>query len=145
MTKVDLYLIPGNGLQDQVQFCCRLIDKAVQHGNRIHVQTREAFQSEALNEALWSFRADAFIPHCIGQADSDDVPVTIDLVSLQKDKTQSRDVLILLDAPPPSNLLDFKRLCIVVPNDKDALQAARSHYKQLAQQKLNVNTHDLRK
>jgi len=145
MTKIDLYLIQGDGFSDQVQFCCRLIEKARQHDNTVHVQTREAYQSEAINESLWAFRPESFIPHLIGQSSHPHYSVTIDVHSLNNSAAKNRDLLILIDSPLPSSIQDFKRLCLIVPNQQDALKQARQHYRQLASDGLNVHTHDLRK
>lgn len=145
MDKADLYLLPSNSFADQIQFCCRLVEKALSHAHAMHIQTEEPIQNEALNDALWSFKASSFLPHAVGQNQHQEYPITIDTLSLSANNEGHRDLLILLNTNLPSNYSDFERLSILVINQEDKIQSARSLYKQLKSAGTDVNIHDLRK
>lgn len=145
MKKADLYLIAGEGFSDLIQFCCRLTEKALAQGHKIHIQTEEAYQNEALNDALWSFKAESFLPHAVGQHEYQSHPITIDTLSISTNNEGHRDLLILLGANLPANFNDFKRMSILIPNNTDKIEIARKIYKQLKKTGLEVNIHDLRK
>lgn len=111
----------------------------------MHIQTEEPIQNEALNDALWSFKASSFLPHAVGQNQHQEYPITIDTLSLSANNEGHRDLLILLNTNLPSNYSDFERLSILVINQEDKIQSARSLYKQLKSAGTDVNIHDLRK
>ena len=74
MTRVDFYQIETD--EPTLQFACRLIEKIYLLGHKAHIHTVDADQSQALDVMLWSFRADAFIPHCLHSA-GEDTPIKI--------------------------------------------------------------------
>jgi DNA polymerase-3 subunit chi len=63
-TRVDFYLLSAAASQDAVlSFACRLVDKALQLGHRVYVYTASAEQTARLDDLLWTFRQDSFVPH----------------------------------------------------------------------------------
>jgi len=44
-------------------FACRLAEKACQLGHRVHLLTASDAETQRLDELLWSFRAESFLPH----------------------------------------------------------------------------------
>ena len=61
MTRIDFYQIAG----DERTFACRLIDQVFHRGHKIYVHTLDSEQATRLDEHLWVFRPDSFIPHCL--------------------------------------------------------------------------------
>ncbi len=144
MHQADIYLLQSPALSDQLVFCCKLAEKAFQQGLKMHIQTREAYQNEALNERLWDFRSDSFLPHAVGQGEYQNHPITIDVNSSSQGNSGHRDLLILLSPQLPTNADSFGRVGIIVCNDAEDIQQARLTYKQLSEQGLTVNIHDFR-
>jgi len=144
MNRVDFYLLKSSTFSDQIGFCCRLSEKALAQQNKIHIQTKDTIQSDALNEALWSFKADSFLPHAIGQSQHQDYPITIDSQALEQKNNTQKDLLILLCTEIPRNHHNFDRMCVIIPNQKNDIQLAREQYKHFKKQGLKVNIHDMR-
>ena len=144
MKRVDFYLLKSSTFSDQIGFCCRLSEKALAQQNNIHIQTKDGIQSDALNEALWSFKADSFLPHTIGQDLHQTFPITIDSQALAQQSKTQRDLLILLCSEIPRHHENFVRMCVVVPNQETDIQLAREQYKHFKKQGLTVNIHDMR-
>jgi len=144
MNRVDFYLLKSSTFSDQIGFCCRLSEKALAQQNKIHIQTKDTIQSDALNEALWSFKADSFLPHAIGQNLHQDYPITIDSQALEQQNKSQIDLLILLCTEIPRNHHNFDRMCVIIPNQEDDIQLAREQYKHFKKQGLKVNIHDMR-
>ena len=144
MNRVDFYLLKSSTFSDQIGFCCRLSEKALAQQNKIHIQTKDTIQSDALNEALWSFKADSFLPHAIGQNLPQDFPITIDSRALEQQNKTQRDLLILLCTEIPRNHHNFDRMCVIIPNQESDIQLAREQYKHFKKQGLKVNIHDMR-
>jgi len=149
MTRIDLYLLKGNTFSDQINFCCRLTEKAFAQHPRIHIQTSEVIQNEALDSALWSFNPESFLPHCVGIPGAEtgnrtDTPITIGTLPLVSENTENKDLVILLSKQLPENFQEFNRLCLIVLNIETDIQNARVLYKQLKQQDLEVHIQDMR-
>ncbi len=144
MKQADIYLIKGSSFSDQVQFCCRLAEKAFKQNMTMHIQTSEAYQNEALNEALWSYKAESFLPHAVGQGNAESAPITIDTSTLSHNNQGHRELLILLGQELPSNLNEFQRVTMIVPDQEELLSAARTNYKTLKTKRIDVKIHDLR-
>ncbi len=147
MPRIDLYLLNEGNFSEQIAFCCRLAEKALTQHSRIHIQTVDSLQNEALDSALWTFKAESFIPHSIGQsgADSGSTPVIIDSSPLCAQLHSDDSLLILLQKQLPERFEDFKRLCLIIPNIEIEIQDARKLYKQLKSLGHEVHIHDLRK
>jgi len=144
MKRADLYLLSTPSMSEQLEFCCRLCEKAVNDFQRIHIQTEQSTQNEALDSLLWTFKAESFLPHEVGQSKQVLAPIIIDTENLQSDYFLDHNLLILLSNRLPDNAEKFDRLCIVVRNHEADIQQARQLYKQLAQQKIDVRIHDRR-
>ena len=144
MNRVDFYLLKSSAFSDQIGFCCRLSEKALAQENKIHIQTKDPIHSDALDEALWSFKAESFLPHAIGQNQHQDYPITIDSQALEQNSNAHRDLLILLCSEIPRNHANFGRMCVIVSNQDSDIQQAREQYKHFKTQGLDVHIHDMR-
>jgi len=144
MNRADLYLLSTPAMTEQVNFCCRLCEKAFLDFKRIHIQTSQSIQNEALDTALWTFKPESFLPHGIGQTGTPLPPIVIDSQNLQEDYFSSSNLLILLATQLPNNANRFDRMCILVPNIEEEIQDARSLYKELKKQNIEVHIHDMR-
>ena len=60
MTDVLFYHLTESRLEDALP---PLIDKSVERGWRVAVQTREPARRDALDQHLWTFREESFLPH----------------------------------------------------------------------------------
>ena len=131
MTKIDFYQIDN---EPPLMFACRLIDKIYHQGHQIHVHTGDAEQTEALDQLLWTFRPERFVPHEVGQAETDlaatetkrQVPVRICHAS---EPVQHQDVLINLAPRVPDFFSRFVRVAELVPVEQNSRLAARANYK----------------
>ncbi|MFN3239538.1 MAG: DNA polymerase III subunit chi [Pseudomonadales bacterium] len=126
MTKIDFYQIDQD---DHLLFACRLIDKIYQQGHAVHVHTASLAESESLDDLLWSFRPEHFIPHAICQVnepDDDDTPI---MISHEVEPTAHQDVLVNLAGAVPDFFSRFARVAEVVPLDENSRAAARVNYK----------------
>tara|TARA_R110002072_G_scaffold105615_4_gene230926 strand:- start:19964 stop:20398 length:435 start_codon:yes stop_codon:yes gene_type:complete len=144
MNRADLYLLSTPAMTEQVNFCCRLTEKAFLDFKRIHIQTSQSIQNEALDTALWTFKPESFLPHDIGQAVKPIPPIIIDSNNLKNELFLSSNLLILLTTQLPDNAQRFDRICILVSNIEEEIQAARALYKELKKQNIEVHIHDMR-
>mgnify|MGYP000745249044 CR=1 FL=1 len=150
MTRIDLYLLKGNTFSDQIDFCCRLTEKALPQHPKIFIQTAESIQNEALNNALWDFKAESFLPHIVGQeidtgtSNIPSPPIVIDTHTIKAYPENKQSLLITLCKELPANYQQFKRLCLIVLNIEEDIQNARKLYKHIKRQGLEVHIQDMR-
>ena len=132
MTRIDLYLLKGSTFSDQIDFCCRLTEKALPQHPKIFIQTAESIQNEALNNALWDFKAESFLPHIVGQelagqatgnSKTPSPPIVIDTQTIKSDPENKKSLLITLCKELPANYQQFKRLCLIVLNIENVVPA----------------------
>lgn len=143
MTLADFYVLAGQETQDQLQFACRLLEKAIANNNSVLLHTDNEQQAKDLDALIWSFRPDAFIPHTIlGAADAPaDCPISI---SWQDDPGHHHDIMINLSQEIPPFYSRFQRYIGIVVQHDQVLQHTRKHFRFLSDRGYNIKTHDMR-
>jgi DNA polymerase III subunit chi len=146
MAQIDFYLLPGNDLSGLMLFCSRLCEKACEQHLRVHVQTSDSLETEALDEALWSFRPESFLPHMHAAATEQIIePISFSHAANALAGTDQPDLVLLTQPILPSGWSANVRTALLINNDERILQASRWLYKKLTQEGHTLNTHDLRK
>lgn len=108
----------------------QLLEKSLERGWRVVVQTPSEERVEALDAHLWSYREDNFLPHGTHrQPDPSEQPV---LLTTQDDNPNLATVRFLLDgAPLPGDATAYQRIVLMFDGeDDDAVAAARSNWLQ---------------
>lgn len=141
MTKIDFYQIDQ---EDHLLFTCRLVDKIYQQGHAVHIHTKSLAESESLDDLLWSFRPEHFIPHAICQ-DSEPEEDTPILISHEIEPVAHDDVLVNLSDQVPDFFSRFTRVAEVVPLDENSRAAARISYKFYKDRGYTLDYHKLAK
>ncbi|KPQ01133.1 DNA polymerase III subunit chi [Marinobacter sp. HL-58] len=122
----------------------KLVAKARQQGDRVGIVCDTMQHAQELDDLLWNFSPEAFIPHGIvpDSATTCTDPVGI---LLCPPVAEDWDTVIILSATLPADADRFKRLALVAHNDEAVLAQARSHFKQLRALGIEPRVHDLRK
>lgn len=142
MTEVDFYVLESDSQAARWSFACRLAEKAVRQGNKVMIATENEAASRELDQLLWSFRPESFVPHIVlGDGDSGSVPVVI---SHDGDDVQHHDVLVNIRASLPQQFSRFKRLAEIVVQDETVLQATRTNYAFYKERGYPIKTHKLK-
>ncbi|MDT8372091.1 MAG: DNA polymerase III subunit chi, partial [Gammaproteobacteria bacterium] len=77
MTRISFYLLKGDDIDNRQVYACRLAEKAYTLGHHVYIHTNSAVECKQIDHALWSFRADSFVPHLIVNDRNTDCPVLI--------------------------------------------------------------------
>ena len=143
MTRVDFYVLQSDLYQDRHQFACKLTEKAFKQGNKILLATSDEQESHLINDMLWDFSPQSFVPHSmIGDQDVPDEPV---LISHSDDIRQHHDVMINLRKNTPGKFSRFHRLAEIVIQDDEILTATRKNFGFYKSRGYPINTHKLGK
>ena len=132
MPRADFYLIDKPRFREEpLLLVCELARKAYAAEQPLLVLARDTAQAEALDDLLWAFDPDEYLPHQIAGMDEgdDDTPV---LIATPDMDIPARPLLLNLRDAAPSG--SFERVLEVVPADpaaRDPLRARWKHYQSL--------------
>ena len=128
MTRVDFH----SKVPDKLLYACRLVRKARAADMRVVVFTRDREQLHALDEALWTFSEQDFLP----LVTADDALASQTPVILTDDAEAAvphHQILINVSGETPAHFARFERLFEVISIDEDDLAAGRERYRQYQQ------------
>ena len=140
MIRADFYLIARPRFRDEpLRLVCELARKAHDSGQPTLVLARDREQAEALDDLLWAFDDDAYVPHQIAGDEEDELaPV---LIAPPEIDAQMRPLVInLRDAPVDGS---FERVLEVVPADESARGPLRERWKAYKSKGFDVTKHDM--
>ena len=139
--RADFYLIAKPRFRDEpLRLVCELARKAHDAGLPTLVLARDMAQAEALDDLLWSFDPDAYLPHQIAGMDEDEDNTDVLIAPPEVDAAMRPMVINLRDAPVEG---DFERVLEVVPADPAARGPLRERWRQYKTRGLAVNAHDM--
>jgi DNA polymerase-3 subunit chi len=140
MTQVDFYIMERPG-SDVFATVCRLTSKALAQRHRIYIHAADARQAKMLDDRLWTFQEDSFIPH--GLYDSESGRYAPVAIGSDLDPQGHEDVLINLTMQVPRFFSRFSRLLELVDGAATEREAARSRYCFYRDRGYMLNTHKL--
>lgn len=123
MTEVLFYHLQGVTLEGVLP---PLIEKSIERGWRVTIQTASEERADALDSHLWTYRDDAFLAHGTWRdRDAADQPV---ILAVDERNPNASSVRFLVDrAELPSDAASYERLVLIFNGeDDDAVAAARS-------------------
>ena len=140
MPRADFYLIAKpRFLDDPLLLVCELAKRAFESGQPALILARSADQADALDEKLWEFDEQAFIPHQI--AGDDDDTITPVLIVAPGTETPDRTLVINLRDECAPGL--FERVLEVIPADEAQRLGSRERWKTYKAAGFEVNKHDM--
>ncbi len=141
MTRVSFYILKGSEAHDRQVFACRLIEKAYKQGQHIYIHTDNLEQAEQINQILWSFRGDSFIPHqLIDESDETHCPV---LIGHDAKPSRLMNLLINLGSQQPIFFSQFERVAEFINDDKQLKISGRERYRFYQQRGYELTTHKI--
>ena len=71
MPKVDFYSLQQSDEQARLFFACRLTEKVLGQKLKIYIHTDSESAAQEMDDLLWSFKPESFIPHTLVGMDDD--------------------------------------------------------------------------
>lgn len=141
LIRVDFYLLKDTQPQAIWFVACRLLEKAYQRGHRVFVYCDNQKDVEHLDELLWTYKEDSFIPHNIqGEGPEPSPPIQI---GCNGEPRGFNDILLNMASSIPTYFSRFKRIMEVVSTNDSAKEISRSHYKEYRSRQCVLHTHEL--
>jgi len=144
MPQVDFYVLADADADDGAarRVACRVVEKAWSQGLTVHVQAQDEQQAARMDETLWTFRQDSFVPH--ERWDGGDPPgARVTLGTAGGIAPNEPDVLVNLGAAVPGWFAACGRIAEVVGGDPKARAAGRERYRTYRDAGLELRTHQV--
>ncbi len=140
MPRADFYLIAKPRFRaDPLLLVCELAKRAFANGQSALILARSLEQAELLDEKMWEFDADAFVPHQIA-GDEDDA---ITPVLIVPPGTSAPDRALVINLRDESVTGTFERVLEVVPDEESLRTGSRERWKTYKTAGIEVVKHDM--
>ncbi|AMM84699.1 DNA polymerase III subunit chi [Martelella sp. AD-3] len=109
-----------------------LVEKSLERGWRVAIQTASEAERDRLDGILWTFRADSFIPHGTDAEDNSEAqPV---LLTTAGNNANRADIRFFVEGAEVRDVGDYSRVVVMFDgHDGDELTRARAQWKALRQ------------
>jgi len=141
MPKVNFYLLKQGQSTEQYVLACRLCEKILSQNLKAYIHTDSEEQANYLDDLLWSYRPESFLPHCVIDTELDE-DVSIVLGYAEKYQ-QGFDVLINLSQGIPTFHAEFSRIVEIIPDSEDDKAKGRERWKYYKEAAYDLDTHDV--
>ena len=140
MPRADFYLIAKPRFREQpLLLVCEPAKRAFAAQQPTLILARDHVQAEALDELLWAFDADAFIPHQLA-GDDDDADTAVLIVPPGVD-TPDRPLVINLRETCAAG--DCQRVLEVVAADPDERDGSRERWREYQRRGFELHKNDM--
>ena len=144
MPKIDFYVLKDSSLNTRLPFACRLVEKAYKNNHRVYIHTDNEKEAHVIDELLWTYREDSFLPHnLLGEGPTTPPPIQIGFSTAPE---KHRDILINLSHNVPAFYSQFNRVLEIISNDEkehEKTEKARERFRFYRAEGCNITTHKL--
>jgi len=129
MPRIEFYVLSTAVPGDRLRAACQLAMKAWRAGLPVFVRGSDARQCSEVDEQLWRFKAESFVPHSLYEEDPQ-APVVI---GLDEEPSSAQGVLINLGSTLSPHVERFSRVIEIVNQEPDLLTACRENFRSYRQ------------
>jgi DNA polymerase-3 subunit chi len=141
MTRVDFYVLPEAAEEGPLPTACRLCEKAVAAGARVHVHVPGEETAAEFDRLLWVYKQGGFIGHQrLGAPDAELASV---LIGDGEPVESHLGVLLNLGDTVPAFYDRFERVLEIVHGDARTRERSRARFKHYRDQGLSPESHKL--
>ena len=139
--RVDFYLLKNDPPDAPWLIACRLLEKAYLRGHRVFVFCENEADAKHVDELLWTYKEESFIPHNL-QGEGPEPPPAVQIGYGQEPRAFN-DILLNLAQTIPSFHSRFRRIMEIVRDDEAAKEISRAHYREYKAKRFELHTHEL--
>ncbi|MEH6648548.1 MAG: DNA polymerase III subunit chi [Motiliproteus sp.] len=143
MPRSDFYILPSNDSDSRRRFLCKVLEKVHGLGHQIYIRTADEAAARQLDELLWEYCSEAFLPHNL-IAEKLEMPSPIE-IGYGDSLPQHREVYVNMALEASDLSLSFERIIEVVIQQDEILEATRNNYRQYQQRGYEIHMNDMRR
>ena len=143
MSRADFYLVgKPRFLAQPLLLVCELVRKAYDAGLPVLILARDAAQAETLDDLLWSFDPEVYLPHQLFDPEDvfDDEEIPVLIATPDMDPPARSLVINLRDVCAPG---PFDRVLEVVPAEPALREPLRARWKEYKARGYTINSHEM--
>ena len=129
MPRIEFYVLSTAVPAERLRAACQLAMKAWRAGLPVFLRGSDAQQCSEVDELLWRFKAESFVPHSLYQDDAH-APVVI---GQNEEPSSAQGVLINLGSTLSPQVERFSRVIEIVNQEPDLLTACRENFRSYRQ------------
>ena len=129
MTRIEFYVLPDQMPQERLRTACQLALKGWRQGMSVFIRGSDLAQCELLDQLLWQFRTDTFVPHNL-YAEAPEAPVVI---GMDEAPAQTNGLLLNLAQDISPQLNQFQRVIEIINQQAELLEAGRENFRSYRQ------------
>ena len=142
--QVDFYVRPEASPDAVESFACRLVEKVWQRGHAVLVLAESDVAARRLDDRLWTFRDESFVPHRRIDANASPADRTVDapvIVGTPGTWDGALDVVVNLTTEVPDEAARAERIAEVVPDRGAGRDAGRRRYREYRDRGFEIRIH----
>jgi DNA polymerase III subunit chi len=139
--RIDFYVIADEQSDALRRVATRLLEKANTQNLRTWVVCASQAEAQALDDWLWTYKPNRFLPHCLASDIPEGLNPPIQITSDNTITNNHFDLLLNLSENSPKNLNDFDRILDVVAAHQK--KSGRERYKAYQKQNLTLFHHNV--
>ena len=137
--QIDFYVLQEQLPGGRLKLACRIVEKAYRLGHRIYVRTGNSDDTNVLDDLLWTFSQNSFVPHQLStESDSRESPVVI---GEHPPAAEGTDVVISVADDPVSDFTAYPRIVEIVGCEDDEKASGRNRFRYYREHGVEPNTH----
>lgn len=141
MTRVDFYILPEDSPEGPLPTACRLCEKAVTAGSRVHVHVPDPETAAEFDRLLWVYKQNSFIGH--QRADAADGDLASVLIGDATPAAGHPPVLLNLGDTVPAFYKNFERVLEIAHGTGTTLSRSRARFKTYRDAGITPESHKL--
>ena len=139
--QIDFYVLQEQSLGGRFKLACRIVEKAYRLGHRVYVRTGNSNDTNVLDDLLWTFSQNSFVPHQLSaENDSRESPVVI---GEHPPVAEGTDVVISVADDPVSDFTTYPRIIEIVGCEDDEKESGRNRFRYYREHGAELNTHQI--
>ena len=142
--QVDFYVRSDSSPDALEHFACRLVEKVWQRGHGVLVLAASETAARRLDDLLWTFRDESFVPHRrlgAGEPAADEPPCEPVIVGTPGAWEGTLDVLLNLTPSVPEEAARAARIAEIVPAGGAGRDAGRQRFREYRDRGFEIRTH----
>ncbi len=137
---INFYIIKSDNFADCLPLACKIIDKAYKSNSSTFVYTKDKKINVTLDEMLWTFLDNSFIPHSSDPKDLDISPIYLGTVLPE---SVQHSLFINLTDNIQTDFQQYSKIIEFICQDTSHKELGRKKYTFYKQNECEINTYNL--